>query len=73
MGIIHMSVNHMAMKRGHTGRGKHKTQSKPRGRQVVDFAREQIKALVGVVARQGLLLEYRHLVQDEYGHGNDEY
>ena len=63
-----MSVNHIAMKRGHPGRGKHKTQSKPRGRQVVDFAREQIKALVGEALRRDLLLEYLHLIQDKYGH-----
>ncbi len=62
-------VKHIAMKRGHPGRGKHKTHSHPKGRQVIPFASEQIRALLGdSPRRRDLLLEYLHLVQDEYGH-----
>ncbi len=62
-------VKHIAMKRGHPGRGKYKTHSRPKGRQVIPLAQEQIKELLGdVPRRRDLLLEYLHLLQDKYGH-----
>jgi len=47
------------------GKGRHT----PKGRQVVDEATSEVRALVGEGPLQrDLLIEYLHLIQDEYGH-----
>ncbi|MBR2658194.1 MAG: NAD(P)H-dependent oxidoreductase subunit E [Loktanella sp.] len=48
-----------------TGKGRHT----PKGRQIDDTAWEEVRALLGEGARRrDLLIEYLHLIQDEYGH-----
>ncbi len=55
-------------KRGHPGRGRRKTRSVPKGRQVDAAARRRVVELLGeAVLRRDLLIEYLHLIQDEYG------
>src|SRR6056297_1193696 len=47
------------------GKGRHT----PKGRQLDDQAWEEVRALLGVAPRRrDLLIEYLHLIQDEYGH-----
>jgi len=48
-----------------TGKGRHT----PKGRQIDDTAWEEVRALLGEGARRrDLLIEYLHLIQDQYGH-----
>lgn len=52
------------------GKGRHT----PKGRQVTDAALGEIKDLIGdMPLRRDLLIEYLHLVQDEYGHLSAEH
>lgn len=49
--------------------GKGKGRKTPKGRQVDDTALEQVQALLGSRPRnRDLLIEFLHLIQDEYGH-----
>ncbi|MBE0414513.1 NAD(P)H-dependent oxidoreductase subunit E [Yoonia sp.] len=49
--------------------GKGKGRRTPKGRQLDDQAWDQVKALLGdSPRRRDLLIEYLHLIQDEYGH-----
>ena len=49
--------------------GKGKGRSTPKGRQVDEAATKDVRALVGNGdLRRDLLIEYLHLIQDEYGH-----
>ncbi|WIY26325.1 NAD(P)H-dependent oxidoreductase subunit E [Parasedimentitalea psychrophila] len=49
--------------------GKGKGRKTPKGRQVDDTALEQVQALLGELPRnRDLLIEFLHLIQDEYGH-----
>ena len=58
-----------AVKRGHPGAGKNKTRKTPKGRQVDPAALEEVRSLlVDRPRRRDLLIEYLHLLQDEYGH-----
>ena len=58
-----------AMKRGHPGAGKKRTRKIPKGRQVDPTALMEVRALLGdEPRRRDLLIEYLHLVQDQYGH-----
>ena len=42
---------------------------KPKGRMVIPEARATIAALLGTIAlRRDQLIEYLHIIQDEYGH-----
>lgn len=48
-----------------TGKGRHT----PKGRQIDDTAWEEVRALLGAgPRRRDLLIEYLHLIQDQYGH-----
>ena len=50
-------------------KGTGKSRVTPKGRQVDDSALEQIRALLGdQPRRRDLLIEFLHLIQDEYGH-----
>jgi formate dehydrogenase len=61
-------VSEVAAKRGHPGRGIKKTSSTPKGRQVKSWALENIRELLGDLPRErDLLIEYLHLIQDEFG------
>ena len=52
----------------HPGRGKTRARSVPKGRTVDPHATAQIQALLGDRSRQrDLLIEYLHLIQDEFG------
>ena len=63
------AVKHIAVKRGHPGRGKKKTSSTTKGRQVIPSALEEVKVLLsGLPIRRDLLIEYLHLIQDAFGH-----
>ena len=60
---------HAVMKRGHPGRGKKKASASTKGRQVVPSARDEVQNLLGGGPyRRDMLIEYLHLIQDEYGH-----
>lgn len=49
--------------------GGRKGRAFPKGRQVDNVAHEQVRALLGERARsRDLLIEFLHLIQDEYGH-----
>ncbi|WP_104019452.1 NAD(P)H-dependent oxidoreductase subunit E [Roseovarius nitratireducens] len=49
--------------------GKGKGRHTPKGRQLEDQAWEEVRALLGdAPRRRDLLIEYLHLIQDEYGH-----
>ncbi|MGR3462258.1 MAG: NAD(P)H-dependent oxidoreductase subunit E [Roseovarius sp.] len=49
--------------------GKGKGRRTPKGRQLEDQAWEEVRALLGdAPRRRDLLIEYLHLIQDEYGH-----
>ncbi|MBS9718423.1 NAD(P)H-dependent oxidoreductase subunit E [Pseudohalocynthiibacter aestuariivivens] len=49
--------------------GKGKGRKTPKGRQLDDHAWEEVRALLGdSPRRRDLLIEYLHLLQDEYGH-----
>lgn len=49
--------------------GKGKGRHTPKGRQLEDTAWEQVRSLLGDgPRRRDLLIEYLHLIQDEYGH-----
>jgi formate dehydrogenase len=49
--------------------GKGKGRRTPKGRQLEDRAWEEVRALLGdAPRRRDLLIEYLHLIQDEYGH-----
>ena len=62
------SASNVAAKRGHPGRGVRKTNPTPKGRQVHDWALQNIQELLGDAPRQrDMLIEYLHLIQDEYG------
>ena len=57
------------MKRGHPGAGRKRTGKTPKGRQVEAAAVAEVQALLGdEPRRRDLLIEYLHLIQDEYGH-----
>ncbi|MFC3614746.1 NAD(P)H-dependent oxidoreductase subunit E [Lutimaribacter marinistellae] len=50
-------------------KGTGKSRKTPKGRQLDDLAHEQVQALLGSrPRRRDLLIEYLHLIQDEYGH-----
>ena len=52
----------------HPGRGRVRARSVPKGRQVEPHAQETIRGLLGDRPRQrDLLIEYLHLIQDEFG------
>ena len=58
-----------AIKRGHPGAGKKRTRKTPKGRQVDPTALMDVRALLGdEPRRRDLLIEYLHLIQDQYGH-----
>ena len=53
--------------RGHPGRSARKTRATPKGRQVTEEARAEVRALLGDGAPQrDLLIEYLHLIQDRH-------
>jgi formate dehydrogenase len=57
------------VRRGHPGAAKKRAAKTPKGRQVEPKALEQVHALLGdEPRRRDLLIEYLHLIQDEYGH-----
>lgn len=61
-------VINKAAKRGHPGRGRGKTSPKPKGRQVILAAQQEVSALISdLPMRRDLLIEYLHLIQDKYG------
>ena len=52
----------------HPGRGRVRARSVPKGRQVEPHAQDMIRGLLGDRPRQrDLLIEYLHLIQDEFG------
>ncbi|MDA7956948.1 MAG: NAD(P)H-dependent oxidoreductase subunit E [Gammaproteobacteria bacterium] len=52
---------------GHPGRSARKTRATPKGRQVTEEARAEVRALLGDGApRRDLLIEYLHLIQDRH-------
>ena len=52
----------------HPGRGRIRARSVPKGRQVEPHAQDTIRALLGDRPRErDLLIEYLHLIQDEFG------
>lgn len=52
-----------------SGRGNGKGRGTPKGRQLDDTAWDQVRALLGdKPRRRDLLIEFLHLIQDEYGH-----
>src|ERR1700733_12852463 len=52
----------------HPGRGKQRARAVPKGRTVDPHATVQVQALLGDRPRQrDLLIEYLHLIQDEFG------
>lgn len=52
----------------HPGRGKRRATAEPKGRQVDPHAKVEIEGLLGDRSRQrDLLIEYLHLIQDNYG------
>ncbi len=54
--------------RRHPGSGRKRARFAPRGRQVEDGAREQVRALLGQRSRsRDLLIEHLHLLQDQFG------
>lgn len=58
-----------AIKRGHPGAGKKRTRKTPKGRQVDPTALMEVQTLLGdEPRRRDLLIEYLHLIQDQYGH-----
>jgi len=58
-----------AIKRGHPGGGKKRTRKTPKGRQVDPSALADVRDLVGdEPRRRDLLIEYLHLIQDQYGY-----
>jgi len=58
-----------AIKRGHPGAGRKRTRKTPKGRQVDPTALLEVRALLGgEPRRRDLLIEYLHLIQDQYGH-----
>lgn len=64
-------VDHMALddKKGVWKSGKGKGRHTPKGRQLEDSAWNQVRALLqDRPRRRDLLIEYLHLIQDEYGH-----
>jgi len=53
----------------HPGRGRQRTRSLPKGRQVDADAEDQVRALLGKDSRERTyLIEYLHRIQDRYGH-----
>ncbi|WP_423910084.1 NAD(P)H-dependent oxidoreductase subunit E [Candidatus Spongiihabitans sp.] len=65
-------VKHVAMKRGHPGRGRKKSRALPKGRQVDADALAQVRALLDHQfgerpVQRDMLIEYLHLIQDRYG------
>jgi formate dehydrogenase len=58
-----------AIKRGHPGAGRKRTGKTPKGRQLEPTAVAEVRALLGdEPRRRDLLIEYLHLIQDQYGH-----
>jgi NADH:ubiquinone oxidoreductase subunit F (NADH-binding)/NADH:ubiquinone oxidoreductase subunit E len=58
-----------AIKRGHPGTAKTRTRKTPKGRQVDPTALQEVRLLLGdEPRRRDLLIEYLHLIQDQYGH-----
>src|SRR5579872_2083673 len=52
----------------HPGRGRNRARSVPKGRQVDPHAQSTIQGLLGDGSRERhLLIEYLHLIQDEFG------
>src|ERR1700761_6183313 len=52
----------------HPGRGRVRARAVPKGRQVEPHAQDTIRGLLGDRPRQrDLLIEYLHLIQDEFG------
>lgn len=67
-----MSVKHVAMKRGHPGRGRKKSRALPKGRQVDVDALMQVRTLLDDQfgerpPQRDMLIEYLHLIQGQYG------
>jgi len=57
------------IKRGHPGKGSKRPRKTPKGRQVDPTSLEEIRTLLAdVPRRRDLLIEYLHLIQDQYGH-----
>ncbi len=57
------------IKRGHPGAGRKRSGKTPKGRQVDATALAEVRALLGdEPRRRDLLIEYLHLIQDQYGH-----
>lgn len=63
-----MTASPELMKRTHPGRGRKRSRSAPKGRQVQPEALDEVRALLGQRdRRRDLLIEHLHLVQDHYG------
>lgn len=63
------AVEQVVAKRGHPGRGIKRAKATPKGRQVESSALQQVESLLeGQTLRRDLLIEYLHLIQDEYGY-----
>ena len=61
-------MNHQVLKRKHPGRGRGKAIRTPKGRQVDPTALAEVRELLGERPRQrDLLIEFLHLIQDQYG------
>ena len=57
------------IKRGHPGASRKRTRKTPKGRQVDVSAVEEVHTLLrDKPRRRDLLIEYLHLIQDQYGH-----
>jgi len=57
------------IKRGHPGKGKKRSRKTPKGRQVDPVALQEVRALLAdEPLRRDLLIEYLHLIQDQFGH-----
>ncbi len=54
-------------RRGHPGRGAKKASPHQKGRQTKPRAQQEVQALIGTELRSDLLIEYLHLIQDNYG------
>src|SRR6056297_3663220 len=71
MGKDHQGTTRMALdeREGVWKSGKGKGRHTPKGRQLEDQAWDEVRALLGDgPRRRDLLIEYLHLIQDEYGH-----
>ena len=68
VGTKRMTASPELKKRTHPGRGRKRSRSAPKGRQVLPEALDEVRALLGERdRRRDLLIEHLHLVQDHYG------